>query len=111
MIRLPDFVDESEFKWAIGEANRKKGVDCFKAEFLTLKEGLCVQVMHIGSFDDEPATVEKMNEFLSANGYENDFSNVRHHHEIYLSDPRKTAEDKLKTIIRHPVKVKPEALQ
>ena len=105
-IRLPDFVDKSEFEWAVGEASRKKGIDCSKAELLAMEEGLCVQAMHIGSYDEEPATVEKMNEFLSASGYENDFSDARRHHEIYLSDPRKTANDKLKTVIRHPVKPK-----
>lgn len=104
VIRLPEFVTKEEFDWAVDEAFKKKKLDCSNAENLTIEEGLCVQVMHIGAFDDEPATVEQMDAFLLENGYENDFSDKRMHHEIYLSDPRKTAPDKCKTVIRHPIK-------
>ena len=104
VIRLPDFVTKADFDWAVAEATRKKKLDCSKAELLTLEEGLCVQIMHLGPFDDEPATVALMDEFLVKNGYENDFSDGRLHHEIYLSDARKVAKEKWKTIVRHPVK-------
>lgn len=104
VIRLPDFITEEDFSWAVQEAARKKNIDCSKAEFLLVKEGLCVQMMHIGAFDDEPATVAEMNQFLKEQGYNNDFSEQRLHHEIYLSDPRKTQMDKCKTVIRHPIK-------
>ncbi len=106
VIRLPDFVRKEDFDWAVQEATRKKKLDCSSAEFLTVDEGLCVQIMHHGSYDDEPATVAVMDEYVSANGYENDFNGTRLHHEIYLSDPRKTEPSKWKTVIRHPVKIK-----
>ena len=106
VIRLPDFVTQKDFDWATGEAEKKKHLDCSKAEFLTIDEGLCVQIMHIGPFDDEPATVSIMNEYLLESGYENDFSDSRLHHEIYLSDARKVAPEKWKTVIRHPIKRK-----
>lgn len=106
VIRLPDFVTQKDFDWATGEAEKKKHLDCSKAEFLTIDEGLCVQLMHIGPFDDEPATVSTMNAYLLENGYENDFSDSRLHHEIYLSDARKVAPEKWKTVIRHPIKRK-----
>ena len=104
IIRLPDFVTRENFDWAVKTASEKKKIDCSKAEFLTIEEGLCVQIMHIGSFDDEPATVTLMDKYLEENGYEKDFSDTRLHHEIYLSDPRKSTPDKQKTVIRHPVK-------
>ena len=104
IIRLPDFITRENFDWAVKTASEKKKVDCSKAEFLTIEEGLCVQIMHIGSFDDEPASLEKMDKYLKENGYEKDFSGTRLHHEIYLSDPRKSTPDKQKTVIRHPVK-------
>lgn len=104
VIRLPDFVTEEDFRWAVKEATNKKKMDCSIAEFLRIEEGLCVQVMHIGAFDDEPITVAKIDEFLAEQGFENDFTSERLHHEIYLSDPRKTAVDKCKTVIRHPIK-------
>ena len=104
VIRLPDFITKKDFDWAVKTASEKKKVDCSKAEFLTVEEGLCVQIMHISSFDDEPATVTLMDKYLEENGYEKDFSDTRLHHEIYLSDPRKTTPDKQKTVIRHPVK-------
>lgn len=104
VIRLPDFVEKNDFEWAVETASKKKKLDCSSAEFLTIDEGLCVQIMHIGSYDDEPATVELMDKFLTENGYENDFSDTRLHHEIYLSDARRVAPEKLKTVIRHPVK-------
>lgn len=106
VIRLPDFVTQKDFDWAVKTAEKKKHLDCSKAEFLTINEGLCVQIMHIGPFDDEPATVSIMNEYLLKNGYENDFSDSRLHHEIYLSDARKVAPEKWKTVIRHPIKHK-----
>lgn len=104
VIRLPDFVTKADFDWAVGEATRKKKMDFSKVEFLEIEEGLCVQCMHSGSYDDEPATVAAMDKFIADNGYENDISDLRRHHEIYLSDARKVAPDKLKTVIRHPIK-------
>lgn len=104
VIRLPDFVTKADFDWAVVEASRKKKMDFSKVEFLTLEEGLCVQCMHSGSYDDEPATVAAMDKFIADNGYENDISDTRRHHEIYLSDARKVAPEKLKTVIRHPIK-------
>ena len=101
---MPDFVTKADFDWAVAEATRKKKLDCSMAEFLTIDEGECVQIMHLGSFDDEPATVAIMDAYLEANGYENDFSATRLHHEIYLSDARKVAPEKWKTVIRHPIK-------
>jgi len=106
VIRLPDFVQKKDFDWAIAEAERKKKKDFSKVEFLTYDEGLCIQCMHIGSFDDEPTTIQRMEECAEANGYAIDITDSRHHHEIYLSDPRKCDPDKLKTVIRHPVKRK-----
>ena len=106
VIRLPDFVKREDFDWAVKEASRKKKLDCSTAEFLTVDEGLCVQIMHLGSYDDEPATVAALDAFLEENGYENDFSGDRLHHEIYLSDPRRSAPEKWRTVIRHPVKMK-----
>lgn len=103
MIRLPEFVDKKVFEWAIGEATEKKKSDFSKAEILTYHEGVCVQCMHIGSYDEEPKTVERMHAYAKENGYRLDFSRQRLHHEIYLSDPRRTAAEKLKTVIRHPV--------
>lgn len=104
LIRLPDFVTKADFDWAIREATEKKKSDFSKVEFLTYDEGLCVQCMHIGSYDDEPATVESLHGYMRANGYELDISSTRFHHEIYLSDPRKCAAEKLKTVVRHPIK-------
>lgn len=104
MIRLPDFVTQEEFDWAVQEATRKKKLDCSKAEFLHVDEGECVQIMHLGAYDDEPATVARMDAFLLENGYRNDFSDTRLHHEIYLSDARKVAPEKWKTVIRHPIR-------
>ena len=104
VIRLPDFVTKADFEWAVGEAERKKKIPCSAAEFLTVEEGLCVQCLHLGPYDGEPATVDLMHLFAAEHGYEQDFTDERLHHEIYLSDPRKTAPDKLKTVIRHPVR-------
>ena len=106
VIRLPDFVTEDDFGWAVNEATKKKKQDFSKVEFLTVEEGLCVQCMHIGSYDDEPATVAAMHEFMEEQGYELDITDKRLHHEIYLSDARKVAPEKLKTVIRHPIKLK-----
>ena len=104
VIRLPDFVTQKDFDWAKETVAAKKGLDCSRAELFTLEEGECVQIMHTGSYDDEPATIKLMDDFVLVNGYAPDFSATRLHHEIYLSDPRKTAPEKLKTVIRHPVK-------
>ena len=104
VIRLPDFVDEDDFKWAAMEATEKKKLDCSAAQFLTLDEGLCVQMMHLGPFDDEPATISGMDGYLAEKGYKNDISDTRLHHEIYLSDPRRVEPAKWKTIIRHPIR-------
>ena len=106
VIRLPDFVSEEDLRWAIKEAAEKKKLDLSEVKFLSIEEGLCVQCMHIGPYDDEPATVKMMNEFIERNGYENDINEKRLHHEIYLSDVRKTAAEKLKTVIRHPIRKK-----
>ena len=106
VIRLPDFIAREDFRWAVDEASRKKKVDCSAAEFLTVDEGLCVQIMHMGPFDDEPATVALMDEYLTANGYVNGFSETRRHHEIYLSDARRVPPEKWRTVIRHPIRKK-----
>ena len=104
VIRLPDFITEQDFAWAVKATEKKKKLDCSRAEFLTVEEGICVQMMHLGAYDDEPESVARMDAFLAANGYENDFSDFRLHHEIYLSDARKVPPEKRKTVIRHPVK-------
>lgn len=104
VIRLPEFITKKDFDWAIGEATKKKKIDFSKVEFLTYDEGLCVQCMHIGSYDDEPATIDLMHEYMEENGYELDLTGDRFHHEIYLSDPRKCDVSRLKTVIRHPIK-------
>lgn len=104
LIRLPDFITQEHFTWAVKTATLKKKIDCTKAEYLTVDEGVCVQMLHLGPYDDEPASVALMHEYLSENGYEPDFNDQRMHHEIYLSDPRRVAAEKLKTVIRHPIK-------
>ena len=104
VIRLPDFVTGADFAWAVAEAGRKKRLDCSGAEFLTVDEGLCVQILHVGPFDDEPRSVALMDEHIRQQGYENDFSATRLHHEIYLSDARKAAPEKWRTVIRHPIR-------
>lgn len=104
VIRLPEFVTKAEFDWAVSEAERKKKTDFSRGEFLTVDEGLCVQCMHIGSYDSEPETTALMHEYMSSRGYSLDLNENRLHHEIYLSDPRKCAPDKLRTVIRHPIK-------
>ena len=104
VIRLPDFVTERDFEWAVETAAKKKKIDCSSAEYMTIDEGLCVQMMHIGSFDMEPETVKLMDEYIRQNGYTNDIREDRRHHEIYLSDARKVAPEKWKTVIRHPIK-------
>ena len=103
-IRLPDFITPEDVAWAVQTASAKKKLDCSAAELLRVEEGLCVQMMHHGPFDDEPETVARMDDFLRENGYENDFTDVRLHHEIYLSDARRVAPEKWKTVIRHPVR-------
>ena len=105
VIRLPEFVTDEVFEWAKAEAARKKKLDCANAELLRVDEGLCVQCLHIGCYDNEPKTVAEMDKFITDNGYVNDFSETRLHHEIYLGDPRKTAPEKLKTVIRHPIRL------
>lgn len=106
VIRLPDFVTKEDVNWAIKEAARKKKTDFSKVEFFPYEEGLCVQCMHIGSYDDEPGTVERMHAYMEQNGYELDISEKRRHHEIYLSDARKVPAEKRKTVIRHPIRKK-----
>lgn len=105
VIRLPDFITEKDFAWAVQTATRKKKIDCSPAEFLTIDEGLCVQIMHQGSFDSEPATVALLEDYLKEQGYENNINEQRLHHEIYMSDARKVAPEKWKTVIRHPIKM------
>ena len=104
MIRVPDFVTREEFDWAIRTATEKKQTDFSAVEYLCWREGLCVQCMHLGSYDNEPSTIRLMEAFLEENGYEPDFTGDRLHHEIYLSDPRRTLPEKLRTVIRHPVR-------
>lgn len=106
IIRLPDFVTRVDFDWAIAEATKKKKTDFSKVEFLTYNEGLCVQCMHIGPYDNEPTTIAAMHEFATLNGYEPDITDTRYHHEIYLSDPRKCDPTKIKTVVRHPIRKK-----
>lgn len=103
-IRLPDFVTPEVFDWAVAEATAKKKIDFSAVEFLEVNEGLCVQCMHTGSYDNEPATIDAMHEFAAKKGFVPDFSARRLHHEIYLSDPRKCASEKLKTVVRHPIR-------
>lgn len=105
VIRLPDFVTQADFAWALDEVRAKKTADFSCVEFLTYHEGLCVQCMHIGPYDKEPETVARMHEYMQKQGYELDINDKRLHHEIYLSDVRRTAPDKLKTVIRHPVRM------
>ena len=106
VIRLPDFIKKDDFEWAVKTAAEKKKIDCSSAEFITVNEGLCAQIMHIGAFDSESESVELMDKYLDENGYENDISDKRLHHEIYLSDARKVAPEKWKTVIRHPIRKK-----
>lgn len=106
VIRLPDFVTKEDFAWAVAEAAEKKKTDYSKVEFLSVEEGMCVQCMHIGPYDEEPSTIAKMDAFVEQQGYENDLSDQRRHHEIYLSDARRVSPDRWKTVIRHPVKKK-----
>ena len=106
VIRLPDFVTRADFDWAVQTASAKKKTDCSAAEFLTIDEGLCVQALHVGPYDDEPETIARMDAYVRKNGYENDFSESRLHHEIYLSDVKRTAPEQRKTVIRHPVRRK-----
>ena len=103
MIRLPDFVTKEDFDWAVAEATKRKGLDFSRTEFFTYREGLCVQCMHVGPYDAEPATIEKMDAYAAERGYAVDIGASRFHHEIYLGDPRRCDETKLKTVIRHPV--------
>lgn len=104
VIRLPDFVTKADFDWAVAEATAKKKTDFSKVEFLTVDEGICVQCMHIGPYDSEPATIKRMHSYMEEQGYTLDISETRLHHEIYLSDARKVAPEKLKTVVRHPIK-------
>lgn len=104
VIRMPDFITEKDFAWAVQTATKKKKIDCSPAEFLTVDEGLCVQIMHHGSFDLEPATVALMDDYLKEQGYMNDLNEQRLHHEIYMSAARRVAPEKWKTVIRHPIK-------
>ncbi len=104
VIRVPEFVTDADFAWAIETAAAKKKLDCSPVQLVTIDEGLCVQCMHVGPYDSEPATVEAMHAYAAAQGYVPDFSDVRKHHEIYLSDPRKADPAKMKTVVRHPIR-------
>ena len=106
LLRLPEFVTRENFDWAIRQATEKKQMDFSAVEYFPWQEGLCVQCMHIGPYDDEPATVSAMQEYLKAQGFEEDFVQGRFHHEIYLSDARRCKPERLKTVIRHPIKRK-----
>lgn len=113
MIRQPEFVTEEVFEWACEEVRKKKNLATQKAEFREIKEGLCVQMLHIGSYDNEPETIAKIENYIEENGLKNDIGSlengfVRRHHEIYLSDPRRTKTENLKTVIRIPVKKEEE---
>ena len=105
MIRLPEFVTKKDFEWAVSEAGAKKNTDYSKVEFFTYDEGLCVQCMHIGPYDDEPATIASMDAFAGEQGYALDINETRRHHEIYLSDARRCKPENLKTVIRHPIRI------
>lgn len=105
MVRLPDFVHREDFAWAVEEATRKKNMDFLEVEYFTYDEGLCVQCMHVGSYDDEPVTILSMENFAKEKGYEIDITPERYHHEIYLSDPRRCDVSKLRTVVRHPIKL------
>ncbi|WP_028509745.1 GyrI-like domain-containing protein [Ruminococcus sp. NK3A76] len=104
VIRIPDFITQADIDWAKETALKKKKLDCSSVKMITIEEGLCVQIMHVGSYDDEPASVALMDSFIAENGFKNDINDKRLHHEIYLSDARKTPPEKLKTVIRHPIK-------
>lgn len=107
MIRQPEFVTEEVFENARAAVQKKKPhLDTSEVQLMKWCEGLCVQLMHTGTYDDEPASIEKLHRFAEENGFEEDFSEGRYHHEIYLSDPRKCAPQRLKTVIRHPVKLR-----
>lgn len=106
LIRLPDFITQKDFDWAVETATKKKKLDCSSAEFLTVEEGLCVQCMHLGAYDDEPATLALMDAYMEAQGYEKDLSDQRRHHEIYLSDARKVPPEKRKTVLRQPIRLR-----
>ncbi len=108
IIRLPDFVTKKDFDWAVEEATSKKKLDFSKVEFLSYDEGICVQCMHIGSYDEEPTTINLMHKYMKDNGYKLDITDNRYHHEIYLSDPRRCDASKLKTVIRHPIRKEEE---
>lgn len=103
MIRLPEFVTREVFEWAIREVERRKNMDCSGVEFYLYQEGLCVQCMHIGRYDEEPLTILNMKKYMAEQGYKSDISDRRFHHEIYLSDPRRCSPERLKTVIRHPI--------
>ena len=106
LLRLPDFVSKENFDWAIHQAKTKKKMDFSNVEYFTYDEGLCVQCLHVGSYNDEPITVERMHAYMENEGYQLDITDERMHHEIYISDFRKTEPTKLKTILRHPIKKK-----
>lgn len=106
VIRLPDFITRKDFEWAVSAATKKKKIDCSRVEFLNINEGLCVQMMHTGPYDNELISVARMQEWVEQNGYMDDLSEKRLHHEIYLSDVRKTSPEKLRTVIRHPIRIK-----
>ncbi len=103
-MRLPDFITEEDLEWAKAEASKKKKLDCSAAAFTVIDEGLCVQMLHLGPYDDEPASIAQMDAYSKRQGYKDDMGGARLHHEIYLSDPRRTPPEKWKTILRHPIR-------
>jgi len=106
MIRLPEYVNKDVFKWACEEASKKKKINTEKAYLYKYNEGLCVQCMHIGSYDNEPKTLALIDDYINKNNLKNDITDKRRHHEIYLSDPRKAEPEKMKTVLRIPIKKK-----
>lgn len=111
MIRQPEFVTQQVFSWACNEVAKKKPLlDLSKARLQNYTEGLCVQMMHLGPYDDEPKSIALMEAFIKENNYQNTIGetrpdgSIKRHHEIYLGDPRKTEPSKMKTVLRHPVK-------
>lgn len=105
MIRQPEFVTEKVFENAKNAlAKKKRELDLSKARLIKMTEGLCVQIMHKGTYDSESESIAKIREFAEKIGYTEDISDTRFHHEIYLSDPRRCTPENLKTVIRHPIR-------
>lgn len=104
MLRMPDFVDQAALDTAKEYfGNKKPELDLSKIRLTNFAEGLCAQILHLGAYDEEPATLARLDAFIKAKGFQPDMAGMRRHHEIYLSDPRKTEAALLKTVLRHPV--------